>query len=80
MAVISINTAIETSDTALLMKTLQHPKSQLPEVYDFAGQLYMEEFKNMKDEKEDNLDYDEIFAAVKGMSLKLLRCQMMIIR
>ena len=48
----AINTAIETGDSALLMKTLQHPKSQLPEVYDFAGSLYMEEFKNMKEEKE----------------------------
>ena len=52
LAVVAINTAIETDDPSLLMKTLQHPKSQLPEVCDFAGPLYMEEFKNMREEKE----------------------------
>lgn len=62
----AVNQAIETKDRDMLMKTLQHPRSQLPHVYEFAGSLYMEEFCSMKEEKEDELDYDEMYAAVKG--------------
>ena len=49
------------------MKTLQHPKSQLPDVHEFAASLYLTEFRSMREEKEGDLDYDEIYGAVKGM-------------
>jgi hypothetical protein len=80
LAVVSVNQAIETKDRDLLMKTLQHPRSQLPQVHDFAGSLYMEEFCSMREEKEneEQLDYDEIYAAVGGniFSLKHKYCNL----
>ncbi|XP_052795267.1 ras GTPase-activating-like protein IQGAP1 [Mya arenaria] len=68
LAVTSINSSLETKDMALLMKTLQHPKSQLPPVHEFAGSLYMTEFTSMREEKGGDLDYEEVFAAVRVLS------------
>ncbi|XP_063433642.1 ras GTPase-activating-like protein IQGAP1 [Mytilus trossulus] len=68
LAVTNINLAIANDEVDHLVKVLQSPSSQLPPVFDTAGSLYMEEFKNMKDEKQDDLDYDEIYAAVKVLS------------
>lgn len=66
--VVSINSAIDSGDMEQLMKALSSPSAKLPPVYDFAGSLYMEEFQNMKVEKQTELDYDEIFAAIKVLS------------
>ncbi|KAH3833286.1 hypothetical protein DPMN_106592, partial [Dreissena polymorpha] len=76
LAVTSVNTSIDTRDVPLLMKTLQHPKSQLPECYEFAGTLYMAEFISMKEEKNEDLNYDEMYGAVKVLSsiAKINRC------
>ena len=63
---IAINAAIDTCEADELMKALQNPKAQLPQVHEFASSLYFEEFHNMKDEKQADLDYEEIFVAVKG--------------
>ncbi|KAL3866731.1 hypothetical protein ACJMK2_044012 [Sinanodonta woodiana] len=68
LSVQNINKAVGERNQELLMKQFQNPSSQLPPVYSFAAVLYMEEFHNMKAEKEDDLDYDEIFAAVKVLS------------
>ena len=69
LAVTNVNQAVQTGDQALLMKTLQHPRSQLPEVFEFAGPLYLEEFKAMREDKEGDLDYQEILATVRGKCL-----------
>lgn len=68
LAVTNINLAIANNDVDHLIKVLQSPSSQLPQVYNTAGNLYMEEFKNMKEEKQEDLDYDEIYTAVKVLS------------
>ncbi|CAG2216722.1 Ras GTPase-activating-like protein IQGAP1,Ras GTPase-activating-like protein IQGAP3,Ras GTPase-activating-like protein IQGAP2 [Mytilus edulis] len=52
LAVTNINLAIANDEVDHLVKVLQSPSSQLPPVFDTAGSLYMEEFKNMKDEKQ----------------------------
>lgn len=49
---VSINSAIDSGDMEQLMKALSSPSAKLPPVYDFAGSLYMEEFQNMKAEKQ----------------------------
>ncbi|KAK3096452.1 hypothetical protein FSP39_000292 [Pinctada imbricata] len=67
-AVIAINEAIDTCEAQELMKALLNPKAQLPPVHEFAFNLYFEEFHNMKDEKQADLEYEEIFAAVKVLS------------
>lgn len=51
-AVQTINTAIDSQDPAQLLRALQAPTAQLPEVLDFAGGLYMEEFNSVKADKE----------------------------
>ena len=68
LAVTNINLAITNNDADHLIQVLQNPRSQLPQVYDTAGALYLEEFRNMKDEKQEDLDYDEICGAVKVLS------------
>lgn len=65
-AVDLINEAIDSCDADQLLKALQKPEAQLPPVFDFANALYFEEFHNMRDEKQSELDYDEISAAVRG--------------
>ena len=52
LAVTNINLAITNNDADHLIQVLQNPRSQLPQVYDMAGALYLEEFRNMKDEKQ----------------------------
>ena len=66
LSVQNINGAINGGDPVLLMKALKNPSAQLPPVHDSGDMLYLEEFCNMKNEKESDLDYDEIYAAVKG--------------
>lgn len=65
-AVELINEAIDSCDAEQLLKALQNPAAQLPPVFDYACALYFEEFHNMRDEKQSELDYDEISAAVRG--------------
>lgn len=65
-AVELINEAIDSCDSEQLLKALQNPSAQLPPVFDYACALYFEEFHNMRDEKQSELDYDEISAAVRG--------------
>ena len=48
----NINLTITNNDADHLIQVLQNPRSQLPQVYDTAGALYLEEFRNMKDEKQ----------------------------
>lgn len=67
-AVELINEAIDSCDAEQLLKALQNPAAQLPPVFDYACALYFEEFHNMRDEKQSELDYDEISAAVRGKS------------
>ncbi|XP_056022517.1 ras GTPase-activating-like protein IQGAP1 isoform X2 [Ostrea edulis] len=67
-AVDLINEAIDSCDADQLLKALQKPEAQLPPVFDFANALYFEEFHNMRDEKQSELDYDEISAAVRVLS------------
>jgi CMP-N-acetylneuraminic acid synthetase len=52
LAVTNINLTITNNDADHLIQVLQNPRSQLPQVYDTAGALYLEEFRNMKDEKQ----------------------------
>ncbi|KAL5004093.1 hypothetical protein ScPMuIL_017549 [Solemya velum] len=66
--VLTVNSAVGNGDHVQLMRALQNPAGQFPAVYDFAGPLYLEEFVNMKAEKQGELDYEEIFAAVKVLS------------
>ncbi|OWF47735.1 ras GTPase-activating-like protein IQGAP1 isoform X2 [Mizuhopecten yessoensis] len=66
--VVAINTAINSGDPAVLMRVLQNPAAKLPPVIPYGDVLYLEEFFNMRQEKQDDLDYDEIFAAVKVLS------------
>lgn len=61
-----INEAIDSCDAEQLLKALQNPAAQLPPVFDYACALYFEEFHNMRDEKQSELDYEEICAAVRG--------------
>ena len=61
-----INEAIDSCDAEQLLKALQNPAAQLPPVFDYACALYFEEFHNMRDEKQLELDYEEICAAVRG--------------
>lgn len=63
-AVKAINSAIESQDASQLLKTLQNSNSQLPTVYDFAAPLYLEELVSIRSEKQEELDYDEIAAAL----------------
>lgn len=67
-AVELINEAIDSCDSEQLLKALQNPSAQLPPVFDYACALYFEEFHNMRDEKQSELDYDEISAAVRVLS------------
>ncbi|XP_061172402.1 ras GTPase-activating-like protein IQGAP1 isoform X1 [Saccostrea echinata] len=67
-AVELINEAIDSCDAEQLLKALQNPGAQLPSVFDYASALYFEEFHNMRDEKQSELDYDEIAAAVRVLS------------
>nr|KAG5685671.1 hypothetical protein BaRGS_014478 [Batillaria attramentaria] len=63
-AVKAINGAIESQDATQLLKALQNSNAQLPQVYDFAAPLYLEELVSIKSEKGEELDYDEIAAAL----------------
>ncbi|XP_025077670.1 ras GTPase-activating-like protein IQGAP1 isoform X2 [Pomacea canaliculata] len=63
-AVKSVNEAIDRGDHALLLRALQDPSAQLSQVYEFAGPLYQEELVNIKAEKQNDLDYEEIAAAL----------------
>lgn len=74
-AVELINEAIDSCDSEQLLKALQNPAAQLPPVFDYACALYFEEFHNMRDEKQSELDYDEISAAVRGEG-QHKRCEM----
>ncbi|XP_060062495.1 ras GTPase-activating-like protein IQGAP1 [Ylistrum balloti] len=67
-SVIAINAAITNGDPAMLMRALQNPAAKLPPVNPYGDALYLEEFFNMRQEKQDDLDYDEIYAAVKVLS------------
>ncbi|XP_078316270.1 ras GTPase-activating-like protein IQGAP1 isoform X2 [Crassostrea virginica] len=67
-AVDLINEAIDSCDAEQLLKALQNPAAQLPPVFDYACALYFEEFHNMRDEKQSELDYEEICAAVRVLS------------
>lgn len=66
--VVTINAAITNGDATVLMRALQNPAAKLPPVNPYGESLYLEEFFNMRQEKQDDLDYDEIFAAVKVLS------------
>jgi CMP-N-acetylneuraminic acid synthetase len=46
LAVTNINLAITNNDADHLIQVLQNPRSQLPQVYDTAGALYLEEFQD----------------------------------
>ena len=53
-------------DPDLLMKSLQNPVVQLTPVDSSVGQLYLEELASMRNEKGENLEFDEIDAALQG--------------
>ncbi|XP_076443787.1 ras GTPase-activating-like protein IQGAP1 isoform X2 [Babylonia areolata] len=63
-AVKSVNEAIDSTDPTQLMKAFQNSAAIFPQVYEFAGPLYLEELTSIKGEKQDELDYDEIAAAL----------------
>ncbi|XP_070211492.1 ras GTPase-activating-like protein IQGAP1 isoform X2 [Littorina saxatilis] len=63
-AVKAVNAAISTKDPAELLKALQNSSAQFPQVYDFAAPLYLEELSSIKAEKQEELDFDEIAAAL----------------
>ena len=61
-----INQALDRGEPEETLRALQNPAAQMPEVYDYAAMLYQEEFFNIKAEKQDDLDYDEILGGVRG--------------
>lgn len=63
-AVKAVNEAIDSSEAELLLKAFQNSSGQFPTVFDFAAPLYLEELGSIKEEKQDELDYDEILAAL----------------
>ncbi|KAK6188369.1 hypothetical protein SNE40_004554 [Patella caerulea] len=63
-AVKAINSALESGDRNALLKALQNPAAQLPPVYDTAADLYLEEFLNIKKDKEGELEHEEICGAL----------------
>ncbi|XP_013411467.1 ras GTPase-activating-like protein IQGAP1 [Lingula anatina] len=68
VAVQGINSALSGEDPQALMKALANPAAMLPPVHDFAANLYFEEFVNIKEEKQGDLDYEEIFGGVRVLS------------
>ncbi|XP_029657707.1 ras GTPase-activating-like protein IQGAP1 isoform X1 [Octopus sinensis] len=68
VAVKNINLAIENTDAEQLMKALQNPAAQLSPIDDTAPMLYCDEFCSIRQEKQDSLEYHEIFNAVKILS------------
>ncbi|XP_048258787.1 ras GTPase-activating-like protein IQGAP1 isoform X2 [Haliotis rufescens] len=63
-ALLSINSAINSNDPALLMKALQNPSAQLPPVIPGAAMLYLDEFRNIRTDKQGDLEHDEIASAI----------------
>ncbi|KAL8562627.1 hypothetical protein ACOMHN_011199 [Nucella lapillus] len=63
-AVKSVNEAIDNSDPTQLLKAFQNSATFFHQVYDFAAPLYLEELTSIKGEKQGELDYDEIAAAL----------------
>nr|KAI8756299.1 ras GTPase-activating-like protein IQGAP1 isoform X2 [Biomphalaria glabrata] len=59
-----VNKALNEGNADLLMKALQNPAVKLTTVHSEASQLYLEELKNMKDEKGADLELDEIDPAL----------------
>lgn len=66
--VLLVNQALSSQDPDLLIKSLQNPAVQLTPVHSQAGQLYLEELASMRKEKGQNLDFDEIDAALQVIS------------
>ena len=67
--VLMVNQALASQDPELLMKSLQNPVVQLASVHPAAGQLYLEELASMRTEKGQNLEFEEIDAALQGEKL-----------
>ncbi|KAH9500962.1 Ras GTPase-activating-like protein iqgap1 [Bulinus truncatus] len=60
-----VNKALNEGDANLLMKSLQNPAVKLTSVQVEAAELYLEELRNMKEEKGQDLDLDEIDSALQ---------------
>ena len=65
-AIDSINSAIDGASADGLMSALKQPTAELGQVHDYAAPLYHEELRNMKNEKQALLDYEELYGGIKG--------------
>ncbi|GFS24828.1 Ras GTPase-activating protein nGAP-like isoform X6, partial [Elysia marginata] len=65
--VLLVNQALAGQDPDLLMKSLQNPVVQLTPVHSQVGQLYLEELASMRSEKGEDLEFEEIDAALQGI-------------
>lgn len=63
----AINEALEKDDSSLTVQKLQNPVADLPSIDVYASKLYHAELSGMKQEKQGDLDYEELSTAVKGM-------------
>ncbi|XP_059176256.1 ras GTPase-activating-like protein IQGAP1 [Physella acuta] len=62
--VMLVNQALSNKDAVLLMKALQNPSLKLTSVDTGCAPLYLQELSNMKDEKGDDLEFEEIDPAL----------------
>ncbi|XP_012941932.1 ras GTPase-activating-like protein IQGAP1 isoform X2 [Aplysia californica] len=63
--VLNVNQALSSRDAELLMKALQNPTLKLGGIHSSAAQLYVEELASMREEKGEDLDFNDIEAALK---------------
>ncbi|CAL1534099.1 unnamed protein product [Lymnaea stagnalis] len=69
--VILVNKALTSRDSDLLIKALQNPAVKLINVDPNAAQLYLEELGNMKDEKGNDLEFEELDPALQVIAAVL---------
>lgn len=68
VAVKQVNQALESSDPSATLRALQNSRLALPCVLPGAQTLYHEELKNVKAEKQDSLNHEEIAGALEVLN------------
>ena len=63
-----MNSALDADNSDDVMRALQDPAAELPEVDARAATLYHEELKNMKSEKQAPLEHEELESGLKGVT------------